>query len=92
MEFKVRHDRHVLKHQIWLRVTVSRILLNIITQFIKTSYAHSLWARHVTSPKSVEIRQLLIFSLECFHLNYSSLFAESSSYFAALFACVTTLG
>ena len=28
MEFKVRHDCHILKHKIWLRVTVSGVLLN----------------------------------------------------------------
>ena len=37
MKFEVRHDCHILKNQIWLRVTVSRILFNSIKKFVRKS-------------------------------------------------------
>lgn len=41
MKFEVRHDCHILKNQIWLRVTVSRILFNSIQKFVSKSPTRS---------------------------------------------------
>ena len=41
MKFEVRHDCHIFKNQIWLRVTVSRILFNSIQKFVSKSPTRS---------------------------------------------------
>ena len=49
MEFKVWHDCHILKHQIWLGVTVSRVLLNSIKKFVTYSTTRTLFGKNQES-------------------------------------------